>query len=303
MPDLAEALDDIGELKRRYRAEGAVFVDGSRLAPVLRGLGATRADLDRLRRVGDRLPEDPTLPFRRSRNGRFCYDAEAGRAYRLEFQPFVLSQEEDFVRHDSGMVRKFAEIGPDLQDNTAAQALMTFQFLMIGDVDIRPRPHLDYSTARWILTLFHLRTITTPQMLGQPALEGVHSDGVDHTMTTLIDSRNMTPDSAITYLHDRRERNGTPWYAVDPAHVVGHHQHRGFLDTMLVADHERKHSVTPVRAEDPTDNATRDMLIFFTRRPATENHISFPYDSQRPHAATPMEIDIPAYAMTGAVRR
>ncbi|WP_394350839.1 2OG-Fe dioxygenase family protein [Elizabethkingia argenteiflava] len=40
-------------------------------------------------------------------------------------------------------------------------------------------------------------------------------------------------------------------------------QHWDFLHTLLIVDHERKHSLTPVKTE--TDIAIRDMLIFFTR--------------------------------------
>ncbi|OLL27553.1 hypothetical protein BTH42_32515 [Burkholderia sp. SRS-W-2-2016] len=51
----------------------------------------------------------------------------------------------------------------------------------------------------WVSAVFNLRTVTTPDLLGEPALEGVHSDGVEHTMTTLLGHANMSPDSAETY--------------------------------------------------------------------------------------------------------
>ncbi len=59
------------------------------------------------------------LPFRKSRNGRFCFDFDRAQIERLEFQPFVLSVEEDFIRYDSGKVRHFRGINDDLQLNTA----------------------------------------------------------------------------------------------------------------------------------------------------------------------------------------
>ena len=36
--------------------------------------------------------------------------------------------------------------------------------------------------------------------------------------------------------------------------------------------------------------ATRDMLIFFTRKPTTEKHKSFMYDSLDLHEEIPMEV-------------
>jgi len=280
-------LGDVADLKRRYQTERSVFVEGSRLIPILMGLGATRDDLDRLPRVGDNLPDDPTLPFRKSRNGRFCYDTEADRAYRLEFQPFVLSKEDDFVRHDSGMVRKFAEIGPDLQDNTAAQALMIFKFLMIGNMDVRLRANLDYSGSQWILTLFHLRTVTTPELLGQPALEGVHSDGVDHTMTTLLDMWNPANDCATTQLHSWDEETGRAWNDATSPRVAL--RHATLLDTLILADNEFKHSVSPLTAGRAGTRATRDMLVLFTRRLTRTRHPSSRFESTTDHVDAPVE--------------
>lgn len=296
MPAIAMALEEVARLKREYVGRRAVFLKGAQLIPLLRAFGATDADLDALRQVSDGLPKDPTLPFRRSRNGRFRYDEDGALVRRLEFQPFVLSAEEDFVRHDSGRIRRFEEIRTDLTGNSVLAALMIFKYLMFSNVEVVRRPKLDYGCREWISTVFHLRTITTPELLGQPALEGVHSDGVDHTMTTFIGGDNMTDDSAITYLHDMRERNGTPWAKVDQELVVGSCRHSDFLDTLLVADHERKHSLSVVAARDGRRNATRDMLIFFTRRPALDNHVSYSYDSRAPHPDMPMEIDLSPYA-------
>ncbi|MFI9721790.1 2OG-Fe dioxygenase family protein [Streptomyces sp. NPDC052396] len=244
--------------------------------------------------MSDGLVGDPTLPFRKSRNGRFCLDPVARQARRLEFQPFVLSKEEDFVRHDSGELRVFDEVRDDLQLNTAFQALLAFKLLLIEGVETARRPLLDYRSTDWICTLFNLRTVTEAGLLGEPALEGVHSDGVDHTMTTLLGSTNMTEDSAVTYLHDMREANAGRWHETDPELLLGSVRHHRFLDTLLVVDHERKHSVSPVVAADPGRPSTRDMLIFFTRRPAGPGHVSHQHDSLRPHTGLPMSVDLPS---------
>ncbi|KAF3997264.1 2OG-Fe dioxygenase family protein [Glaciimonas immobilis] len=262
-------------------------------------LGATETGLLGLQRVSDQLAKDPTLSFRESRSGRFCIDFDRFRACRLDSQPFVLSVEEDFVRHDSGKARRFEEVGNDLQLNSAFQALLAFKSLMVRDVEITHRPKLDYSTNNWICTVFNLRTITTRHLRGEPALEGVHSDGVDHTMTTFLGSDNMANDSAITSVHDMREKNAISWDRTDPGLILGQSQHRSFLDTLLVVDHERKHSLSPVIAEDKTRRSTRDMLIFFTRKPVMPGHVSHPYDSLTEHTGLPMSIDLPTLAITG----
>ncbi|TRV77282.1 hypothetical protein FKN01_16185 [Streptomyces sp. 130] len=289
--DISRTLSELEKIKGEYVRNRMVFIDGARVVELLKGLGATDADLEQLKSVSDHLGVDPTLPFRESKNCRFVYDGEQRRIERGEFQPFVLSAEEDFVRHDSGQIRKFDEVENDLQLNTAFQQLLRINEFMARGVDIEQRPGMDYDSPHWVCTLFHLRTVTTPELVGEPALEGVHSDGVDHTMTTLLGTRNMTEDSAVTYLHDMRQENAVAWDKADPDLVVGSCQHRHFLDTMLVVDHERKHSLSPVRALDPQQRSTRDMLVFFTRKPAMEGHVSYPYDSLGRHVGLPMSVD------------
>lgn len=295
----SDAMSEILEIREQYDRDRSVFVDGTRMTRILRALGATDEDLAKIKLVSENLPPDPTLPFRESRNGRFCFDTDRSRAYRLEFQPFALSAEEDFVRHDSGQPRVFEEIGSDLQENSAFRALLVFKSLVFRGVTTEPRPKLDYDNPSWICTVFNLRTISTPDLVGEPALEGVHSDGVDHTMTTFLGSDNMTADSAVTFLHDMREKNATRWNETDPELVLGQRRHRHFLDTLIVVDHERKHSLSPVSAVDKRLPATRDMLIFFTRKPVVEGHISHPYDSLKAHGRLPMAIDLPSLPSEG----
>ncbi|SDH92805.1 hypothetical protein SAMN05192558_103254 [Actinokineospora alba] len=290
---LESALDEIAHLKSQYVANRSAFVSGATMVDLLGALGATESDFARLSSISDRLPMDPTLPFRLTRSGRYCYSPAKSRVYRGEFQPFILTAAENFVRHDSGMVRRFAETDGDLQSNSVLHALLVFNHLIFGGVETAPRPNLDYDRDEWISTLFHVRTITTPDLVGEPALEGVHSDGADHTMTTFIGGDNLADDSAVTFLHDIREKNGTRADSVDPALTLGAHQHKEFLDTLLVVDNERKHSLSPVVARDPRREATRDMLIFFTRKPVTVDHVSHPFDSLAAHIELPMELDLP----------
>lgn len=290
--DIPAVIRKMAELKEMYNQNRSVFIAGAHMRELLKGLDASDADLDAIQRVSDDLPGDPTLPFRQSKNGRFCYDLDNKVIFRGEFQPFVLSAEEDFVRHDSGQARRFAEIGNDLQLNSALHALLRFNAFMVQGLSIAPRTGLDYTSNRWVCTLFNLRTITTPQLVGEPALEGVHSDGVDHTMTTLIGSENLRDGSAVTFIHDMREKNATRCDQADPNLIINRYQHRHFLDTVLIADHERKHSLSPVVAADPQQRSTRDMLIFFTRKPAAAGHVSYPYDSLQRHTALPLCIDV-----------
>lgn len=282
----------IMELRKTYIQDRYIYVEHDSMVPILKGLGATEEDFTLIQAVSEHLPPDPTPPFRESKNGRFCFDSQGGDIRRLEFQPFALSVTEDFKRHDSDQLRHFAEIGNDLQLNTVFQALLLFKNMILDQVPIAPRPHLDYSDSRWICTVFNLRTVTTPEILGEPALEGVHTDGVDHTMTTFLGSANMGARSCVTALHSNSEETGVAHSETGLEHRLARVQHRKPFDTLVIADNERKHSLSPLVPDDAGKRATRDMLIFFTRKPATKGHVSEHIDSKESHETLPMDIPL-----------
>jgi hypothetical protein len=290
--DSGVILDELWTLKERFVTTRAIWIPGANMAEICKAFGATEDDFESIQEVSDTLKTDPTLPFRRSKNGRFIYGFDREQVRRLAFQPFLLSVEEDFVRHDSGMAREFEEVGEDLQQNSVLQALLLFQAFMLHGVEHKHRPKLDYDTNEWICTLFNLRTVTQSDILGEPALEGVHSDGVDLTMTTLLGHTNMTDNSAVTFLHTLDEVNGTRWNATNPKYLLGQVQHKDFLDTLLLFDHERKHSLSPVWAVDESKPALRDMLIFFTRKPVIKGHPTYPYDSLNDHEGMLMKVNM-----------
>ena len=106
-------LNELRALRNEFIKNRAIWIPSSRMLPLCRALGATSSDISSAKTVSDTLRNDPTLPFRRSKNGRFALDFNKRSIRRLEPQPFILSAEEDFVRHDSGQVRKFEDVdGP-----------------------------------------------------------------------------------------------------------------------------------------------------------------------------------------------
>ncbi|KAK7928823.1 hypothetical protein PG985_005821 [Apiospora marii] len=199
---------------------------------------------------------------------------------------------EDFKRSDSGQARDFAVMGNDLSLNSVFQALLVFKSLILYGLSTRQRPHQDYSDRRWICITFNLRIVTTTDMLGEPALEGVHTDGADHTMTTFLGSDNMQPNSCASALHTMAQETGIAHKIALSEHRVAVVQHRDLLDTLLIADNERKYSLSPLLAMEPNKRATRDVLIFFTRKPATKGHTCEYTDSKATNQGLPMEIPL-----------
>ncbi|MGO6992984.1 2OG-Fe dioxygenase family protein [Rhizobium johnstonii] len=279
-------------LRHRYAADRYIFIPGREMISVLTTFGANVEELYELQSAWDQLADDPTLAYRRSRNGRFLIDFQGMSASRLEQQGFRLSSDEDFVRHDSGTVRTFAPIMGDIQNLSIVQALFRFKAALIKGLDIRPRPGLQPGQEQLVSTAFALRTISGNGLIGEPAAEGVHSDGVEHTLTMLVNVNNLTGDSAISTLHFNEETTGIHTNKVDERWVAGRVRHSQPLDTLVIVDTERKHSLTQVKQQVSDSLATRDMLILFTRRPCAPGHGSFAYDSLEPNMEHPLSFPL-----------
>lgn len=292
--DFYKSIAAIMELRRSYLENRYIFVRGDDMVPILKGLGARDVDFQSVREISDLTGPDPTLDYRTVTYGRYCIDAETRSVRRLETQPYTLTVQEDYKRHDSGVQRTFDEAPDEMQGNTVVQALMLFKAMVIQRVPVSPRDGLDYSSASWITILFNARTHTARHrgIHGEPALEGVHSDGSDHSMTVFLGSDNMQPDSAVTFLHDNQERTGVQTCETDPTLIHGRVQHRNPLDTLLFVDHDFKHSVTSLHQQDARREATRDMLVVFTRRPKVEGHVSGYADTFELHPTAPLHLPL-----------
>ncbi|GAB2580651.1 hypothetical protein GCM10027168_11860 [Streptomyces capparidis] len=282
--DVARHLHDA---RAEYTSSRYVFMNGRDMQHLVRRMGVTSEDLAELVDVSRSLQSDPTLPFRRSASGCFMIDPVGSRIRRLEDRPFLLTADDDFRRFDSGSPRSFPPLSHLLLHNHAFAALMAIKAAVTTGVATRPRKGLDYSSPTSVCTVFHLRTITSAELTGEPALEGVHSDGVDHTMTTLLDMWNPANDCATTQLHSWDEETGRAWNdATSPLVAL---RHATLLDTLILADNELKHSVSPLTAGKAGTRATRDMLVLFTRRLTRTRHPSSRFESTTDHVDAPVE--------------
>ncbi|TPX16308.1 uncharacterized protein E0L32_003957 [Thyridium curvatum] len=287
-----ESIAAIMALRKIYLQHRFIFVRGEDMSAILEGLGAKKADFTSVQEISDLTGPDPTLDYRSVTYGRYCIDPETRSIRRLETQPYTLTVQEDYKRHDSGVPRMFDETPTDMQGNTVVQALMLFKALIFHGVPVSPRDRLDYASPAWICTMFNARTHTSKKngIFGEPALEGVHSDGSDHTMTVFLGSTNMRPDSAVTFMHDNEEVTGIKTEETNPTLIRGRVHHQHFLDTLMFVDHDFKHSVTSVHQLDPSHPATRDMLVVFTRRPKMEGHVSGYQDTMELHSTQPLHL-------------
>ncbi|TVY43446.1 hypothetical protein LCER1_G009453 [Lachnellula cervina] len=289
-----ETIARIMSLREIYLRDRVIFVRGEEMIPILKGLGAREEDFKYIQLISDLTGPDPTLDFRTVTYGRYCIDFETRSIRRLEEQAYTLTVQEDYKRHDLGIPRMFDEAPTDMQGNTVTQALMIFKALIFQGVRVNPRDRLDYSSASWICNMFDASTHTDRKsgIQGEPALEGVHSDGSDHTMTVFLGSSNMRPDSAVTYMHDNQETTGIQMCETNPTLIKARVQHRHFLDSLVFADHDFKHSVTSLYQLDLTKPARRDMLVLFTRRPKMDGHVQGYGDSMGLHSTASLHLPL-----------
>ena len=67
-----QQLSLLDAIKKEYQEKRSTFIPGDTMKDILLALGALPEDFAKLTQVSNHLADDPTLPFRKSRNGRFC---------------------------------------------------------------------------------------------------------------------------------------------------------------------------------------------------------------------------------------
>ena len=282
---LARKLNDLKENRN-------IWIDGKDMRQLLLHLfGATEDDLNALEHAAENMNNDPALKFRKNANVRLGLDLNYGTARSLERSPYVLTAKEGFKRHDAGSYRFFGDVQDWVVENTAFKAIVKFKSLMMYNVKTTPRPGCD-PNAMINQNFFFTRVISTPKLMGEPATEGVHQDGVEFTMTTLLKTRNVDFEiqkAAVSKLFDLNQNIGVAFDKTNASNVVTTVQHRHFLDTLLFVDNELRHAVSPLHMTDPNDVAYRDIIVVFSRRMAPNNSkfISAGFDSVKSHPILP----------------
>ncbi|OAT26759.1 2OG-Fe dioxygenase family protein [Proteus myxofaciens] len=285
-------IDKIQKIKEEYKKNKYVFISQNTVIELIKGLGAQDKDINELSEYGDYLAQDPTLSFRHSRTGRYLFDNEEKNISRLEYQPFVLTKEDGFIREDSGAKRHFRAIDDRWQFNTAYQALLKLKMLLIQDNHFTPRHTSNAKSSKLLSTVFHLRLIAQPDSLSELSIEGVHQDGVDHTMIIMANKNNVKNNSGAIRVHTTEEPIGTPWQDVNPSNILYEHNNAQYLDILLVADNELNHSGTPIFTDDNKKSAYQDFIIMLSRHPRVESHPSYQFDSTNLHPDLPLTVQL-----------
>ncbi|MBQ0214884.1 2OG-Fe dioxygenase family protein [Proteus vulgaris] len=283
-------INKINEIKKEYKNNKYVFIPQNIVINLIKQLGAEEKDINTLIEYGDYLAQDPTLSFRHSRTGRYLFDNDIETISRLEYQPFVLTEEDGFIREDSGAQRHFRALDDRWQSNTAYQALLKLKMLLIQGNTFTPRHLTDQQSPKSISTVFHLRLIAQPDSLSELSIEGVHKDGVDHTMIVMMNKHNVKDNTGALRVHSPQEAIGTPWQEINPENVLYEHNNAQYLDVLLIADNELNHSGTPIFTHDNKNQAYQDFMVLLSRYPTVDTHPSHKFDSMNAHPDLPLTL-------------
>lgn len=288
-------ISEISKIKIEHQQSKYVFIPQSSIINLIKQLGAEDKDIKALIKYGDYLSPDPTLSFRHTRTGRYLFDNDIKTISRLEYQPFVLTEEDGFIREDSGAQRHFRAIDDRWQSNSAYQALLKLKMLLIHGNTFTPRDLTDQLSSKLISTVFHLRLIAQPNSLSELSIEGVHKDGVDHTMIIMMKKKNVKNSSGALRVHSPKEAIGTPWQNINHAHLLYEHNNAQNLDVLLIADNELNHSGTPIFTEDNKNQAYHDFMVLLSRYPTVKAHPSHQFDSINLHPDLPLTLHLSEY--------
>ncbi|MEQ5391726.1 2OG-Fe dioxygenase family protein [Proteus sp. fly-1013] len=283
-------INKISEIRKEYKNNKYVFIPQDIVIDLIKQLGAEEKDINALMEYGDYLAQDPTLSFRHSRTGRYLFDNDIATISRLEYQPFLLTEEDGFIREDSGAQRHFRALDDRWQSNTAYQALLKLKMLLIQGNTFTPRHLTDQNSPKSISTVFHLRLIAQPDSLSELSIEGVHKDGVDHTMIVMMNKNNVKDNTGALRVHSPKEAIGTPWQEINPENVLYEHNNAQYLDVLLIADNELNHSGTPIFTHDNKNQAYQDFIVLLSRYPTVDSHPSHKFDSMNSHPDLPLTL-------------
>lgn len=180
----------------------------------------------------------------RYRRRRFAaFEATPGSVVRKPHQPHYQSR--DYNTLNGGVQRWFEPVTDAIADHGVTRAVIE------AGLDLF-HPATENPPASWHVELHQFRIEALAGQAGLPTPEGAHRDGVDWVIVMLIDRVNV--ESGVTDI-----------FAPDGA-SLGSFTLTAPGDAVFLDDHRVLHGVTPIRPDDPTIPALRDVLVVTFRR-------------------------------------
>lgn len=178
--------------------------------------------------------------YRRRRHAAFRVGPDG--IARKPHQPHYQSR--DYNMLNGGIERWFDPVESEVANGPVLPALIAFGHRAFAPLSPAP-------TADWHVEVHQFRIEAGAEGAGLPTPEGLHRDGVDWVLVTLIGRLNV--EEGVTKIHGLDRREIGAFCLAEP------------LDTVLVDDHRIYHAVTPIVPTDAAGPACRDVLVITFR--------------------------------------
>lgn len=186
------------------------------------------------------MPEDSYMAdggrYRRRRYATLRAEAQSLQAELQPHQPHYQSL--IYNRLNGGVARHFAPIESFIMQGSSMGGLIGYGLRLFRQLLSPAAVHIE---------VHQFRIDANSLGEGKPTPEGVHRDGVDLVLVTLIDRVNV--QSGTTAIHDLSGRQLASFTLTRA------------LDTALVDDRQALHGVTPIIPIQPEQAAFRDVLV------------------------------------------
>jgi hypothetical protein len=230
---------NLTELADAIAREGFALVRGTDMRGVIEAHGSL-ADWAAFAASWEDLGLDTYMAdggrYRKRRHAVFSASAEDRAIRRAPHQPHYQSR--DYNPLHGGIQRWFEAVSPEI----GAGPSMTAILATCRELFERLSP-----VRAWHIEVHQFRIEARADEPGRPTPEGVHRDGVDYVLVLLIGRRNV--QSGITSIRAPDGRTLGSFTLADP------------MDAALVDDLRVMHGVTPVQPIDPSQPASRDVLV------------------------------------------
>jgi hypothetical protein len=176
--------------------------------------------------------------FRQRRFGLFYLLPSTGELLPLKPVPYIQSRE--INTYAGGIARKFAPLLDATLTNKFLHNLIKFnfsQFPVDSSMTLLP----------WEIDVHQFRIMASQDEQGQPTPEGIHHDGDDFNCIHLVGRQNAKSGVNTVYDNDRKPLEACT--LLQP------------MDSIIVWDPYVMHGVSPIKPENPSEPAIRDVLV------------------------------------------
>lgn len=233
----------LAALQAEIAGQGFAMLPGARLAALLGPAGAA-AEVAPFAASWERLEVDSFMAdggrYRRRRIANFTARAGVPGHVRGDHRPHFQAVVHNTL--NGGVDRWFAPVEEAVGASAPVQALLTLG----REVADQLKPGRD-----WFVEMHQFRIEAGAGAPGYPTPEGVHHDGVDLVLITMMARTNLV--GGETLVCDDADRELARFTLLNQ------------LDTAVVDDERVKHGVSPVGPQDPTRPSCRDVLVLTWR--------------------------------------